>query len=262
MYTDGSVQTYSNEYLAHYVSPKITLRIDSAITAIQDIITQAQNANNSGGNLKIAIYSMSSTPVTVANTGPYLNTVSSLTSDFTTLATAAAGIDLNNINAYWGWGDTDYTNTFSYINSAISTISQGTGYSANSPLNYIFIITDGVYDTFGGSSCSTSNNTYDHCTGPFDPSLCTPLKTKATVGVIYTTYLPVYQNNNSADGLDSNYSAMVAPFNTGNPTQIETNLQSCATSSNWYYEATDGPALINAMHTLFASTYSASRLSQ
>jgi hypothetical protein len=253
---NGTVQTYSNEYLARYVSPAITLRIDSAITAIQDIIGQAQSANNTGGNLKIGLYTMASLPVVTGNPGaPYYATISSPTSNFTTLSTLASTIDLDNVNAYWGWGDSDFPDSFSDFNSGVlANASSGTGYNSASPLNYVFIITDGVQDTYG-TSCSS---TYDHCISALSSSLCAQFKTKATVGVIYTTYLPVYKANNSANGLDSEYSLMVAPI----ISQVPANLQACASSSSYYYEASDGPALISAMQQLFASTYSASRISQ
>ncbi|MFX9138875.1 hypothetical protein ABTN47_18630, partial [Acinetobacter baumannii] len=65
------------------------------------------------------------------------------------------------------------------------------------------------------------------------------LKSKgATVGVIYTTYINV-------GGLQ--YTDMVAPF----ASNIAGALQNCASSSSFFFQASDSTALQNAMQALF-----------
>jgi Flp pilus assembly protein TadG len=236
-------QTYSNEFLAHSISPYITLRIDAAKTAIQEVLSTAQAQVGTAQNVQFAIYTMSKDPTT----GVLLNPVAGLSSNFSSLSAAASAIDLGG-NVEGGDGDTDYSDQLGqFENHVLSLASAGNGASPSAPLNFVFIITDGVqdYDT-GSASCY-----YGHCVQALDSSLCTPLKAKATVGVIYTTYLPVYQNNNSADGYDGDYSTLVLPI----ASQIAPALQSCATSASYFYQADDGPALENAMNHLFASTF-------
>jgi Flp pilus assembly protein TadG len=239
-------QTQSTEYLAHNVSPKITLRVDAAVSAIQNIVSAAQASAGSQGNIKIGLYTMSQDP-TVA-TPPYINTVAALSSDYSLLTTEAAAIDLGN-NTAGGIGDTNFPSQLSSFNNLILT-ANGTGATASSPLNYVFIITDGVEDTYSAGCTDT------HCTAVFDASQCTPLKTKATVGVIYTTYLPIYYANGTSGTQDAAYSALVNPF----AANIAPALQACASSSTYYYEASDGPAITTGMDSLFASSEEAARL--
>jgi hypothetical protein len=237
-------QAYTNEYLAHNISPAITLRVDSAVSAIQNIITSAQQAAGINNNIKIGLYTMSKDPVS----GTLLNTVSAPSTNFTSLATLAATIDLGN-NVSGGDGDTDFVDQIANFNAILPL--NGSGASAASPINYVFIITDGLADTPG--ACTSG-----HCTAAFSPSYCAGLKANATVGVIYTTYQTIYNQNNSANGYETNYSALVLPY----VNQIQPNLQSCATSSNYFFVASDGPAISTAMQALFAQSQQAAILQQ
>ena len=138
--------------------------------------------------------------------GPYINTISNPTSDFSTLGTLLGTIDLANPDPDYGWGNSAVTDSLNYFaNDIFNNVTLGNGFSSQSPLNYVFIITDGVQDVYG-ASCF-----WKHCTQALDPSLCDQFKAVATVGVIYTTYLPFYQNNNSADGYDTLYDGIVQP---------------------------------------------------
>ncbi len=241
-------QTYTNEYLAHNVSPTITLRIDAAVSAIQNIITQAQTSSGTAGNIKIGLYTMNQDP-TVASP-PYLNTIAAPTSNFSSLTTAAATIDLGN-NVTGGVGDSNFSSSLTnFVSNVLGT--NGDGSSPSSPLQYVFMITDGVQDT-PGALCVA-----EHCVQALDPSICTSIKSNATVGVIYTTYLPIYNNNNASSGYQTSYYYLVYPI----ASQIAPNLQSCASSLNYYYEAVDGPAITTAMSKLFQSTSAVARISR
>ncbi len=239
-------QTQSTEYLAHNVTPKIALRVDAAVSAIQNIVTAAQASSGSQQNIKIGLYTMSQDPT--ASSPPYINTVAPLSSNYSSIGLAASTIDLGNNNS-GGIGDTNFPSQLSNFNNLILA-ENGTGASAASPLNYVFIITDGVEDTYSTGCTDT------HCTSVFDSSQCVPLKSKATVGVIYTTYLPIYYANGTSGGFDAAYSALVSPF----AANIGPALQACASSPTYYYEASDGPAITTGMNALFASSEQAARL--
>lgn len=227
-------QSYTNEYLAHSISPAITLRIDSAVQAIQNIINTAASTVGSTKNIKFGIYVIQADP----SSGTYLKTIQSPTSDYTAANTAAGTITLgNNISA--GRGDTDYVNELSAFNAILP--AAGSGASAASPQNFVFLITDGVTDTYV-PACTSG-----HCTGTLDSTKCTALKNKATVGVIYTTYMPIQNNPNNPTGYEGNYVNLVQPFST----QIAPALQACATSSDYYFEANYGSEIVNAMRALF-----------
>jgi hypothetical protein len=244
-HVEDAGQTYTNEYLAHNMSPTITLRIDSAVAAIQSIISSAKTAAASYNNIQIGLYTMSEDPVS----GKLLNTIASPSSNYSSLTSLAATIDLGN-NVTAGLGDSDFVDQLTQFHAVIP--ASGSGASATSPLNYVFIITDGMVDT-PGAGCIDG-----HCTAAFVSSYCSSLKTKATVGVIYTTYLPIYTNNNPADGYQIAYAALAEPY----VGQIPANLQSCASSSSYYFEASDGPAITTAMQALFAQTISTATLTQ
>ncbi len=241
----GGLQPVTNEALAHNISPKITLRIDSAVSAIQNIIGLAQSNSGALKNIKIGLYTISDDPVTGVN----MNTVAAPSSDYSTLTNEAGTIDLGN-NNFYGFGDSNFTSELTNFNLQLP--ANGSGVSAASPLNYVFIVTDGLAD-----SCYNS-----HCDSAFNAALCTPLKLKATVGVIYTTYVPITDQANantynpSITALEGNYQRLVQPY----ISTIPTNLQNCASSSNLYFQVSDGPDIVAAMAKLFASTQKAARV--
>ena len=237
----------TNQDIARNASPPIVLRIDAAKSALQNVITQARNTVGNQGNIKIGIYRMQVDPAA----GTYFQTASSPTTDYVALASAASAIDLGAyVNNHTNLGLTDLKDSLSAIANILP--GNGDGLSAASPKNYVFIISDGLQDLYGG--CDANG----HCVGPVDQNSCTMLKNKSTVGVIYTTYLPIYNGNNPANGYDAFYSAEVLPV----ASQLEPNMQNCATNPNLYFKADDGPALIAAMDRLFAATSQPVALSQ
>ena len=240
-------QTVTNEFIAHNASPPIQLRIDAAVAAIKSIISQAQAIAGANRNIQFALYTIQKDPASLTTLHP----VATLSTDYTALQTAASTIDLGNNNSN-GRGDTDFATEFAEFNTILTAsgiTTNGVGTTATSPLNYYFIITDGLTDTYSSSCGST------HCTGALDSSLCAQLSQKGTVGVIYTTYSPIWANNNPSGGvLENNYKNLVAPFSS----QIKPALQSCATSSDYFFEASDGPALVAATQALFQRTQATS----
>jgi len=235
----------SNEEVAHGAG--IKLRIDSAKTAIQDVINQAQ-ANAVNGNIKIGIYTLQDNPTASVAPNYAPQTIMAMTNNYTGLTSAVGTIDLgpNTIN---GWGDSDMADSISNFASKLLQ-NNGTGFSPNSPQNYVFLITDGLQDIPG--YC----NITDHCTSAMSTTACAPLQAQATVGVIYTSYLPIYLQNNPANGYDPLYTLLVQPY----VSSLQTTLQSCASSSQFFFQANDGPALIVAMNALFAASAQPVRL--
>ena len=288
---------YSYEQVAHDASfgTPITLRLDAAMTAVQDMITQAQSSQTNsvaGGGaanlIKIGLYTMGGY-ATVASTTAWqgkpgaastmFNTIASPSCYFSSsspascipspapsmpLANMAATpassplssttpvVDLED-NSWAGYGDTYFSNSLTdFWQNVMSMTTNGTGLSASSPLNYVFIITDGVNDKYNSSSW------WGHTVSALDTTLCTQMQAKATVGVIYTTYNPIYTNNNPAAGLQQQYIDGVAAI----AWQIAPALQACASSSQYFYEATDGPAITTGMRQLMANSQLKARLTQ
>lgn len=234
---NGQSQSLTYEQIAHNNS--VTLRIDVIKSAIQSMISSAQSVTNGNPTINIGLYTLQERiPGDGAN---YYNVLSAPTTNYATLKTIANQIDLGP-NDTGGTGDSDFANSVNLFASG-EVGASGDGTSTYSKQNFVFIMTDGVQDVKG--SCVDG-----HCTKAFDPALCKSLKDKnATVGVIYTTYVP-FPN-------EQTYRDLVAPIQS----QIAPNLASCATPG-WYYEASDGPAIQNAVNALFAQAISSGKLTQ
>ena len=246
-------QKYTNEDLAHNVSygAPITLRIDSAVTAVNNIIKSAQQIAGTTKNIAFGIYTIGED----SSTGKGVQFIKNPpTTDYTAAQAAVSTIDLINTDGSQSTGNTDFHDEITDFLAGLSpALTQGSGASATSPLNYIFLITDGINDVRG--NC----NKYKLCSSPIDAYECNVLKKNAIVGVIYTTYLPIYQFNGPSDLEDRFDVIMGAP----QPAQAKLALQNCATSSDWFFEAQDGPTLISAVQALFQRTQpSSARITQ
>ena len=247
-------QKYTNEDLAHNLTQnfgsKITLRIDSAVSAVQGIISSASSIAGTTQNIKIGLYAIGEDPTTGKSVIPVSDPPST---NYSQLTTAAGGIGLGNIYSNTT-GNTDYKDEISdFLSGLVPALTQGSGASASSPLNFVFLITDGINDVPG--SCSPK---FPVCVTPFDANYCNSLKANATVGVIYTTYNPILKNN-AGPALETRYAELVD----GKTGQAQSNLQSCATSPEWFFEAQDGPAIVTSMQALFQKTLPISaRISQ
>jgi Flp pilus assembly protein TadG len=253
----GGTQQYTNEYLAHSISPTVTLRIDSAVAAIKTIISLAQSNAGINQNIKIGLYTMNEDPTN----GSYVRQITAPSTNYANLTTLASTIDLGNNNS-GGSGDSDFTDQLAYFNTHYLS-ANGSGASAVSPQNYVFIITDGLSDVPGGGCTS------GHCTGALNASNCTALKAKATVGAVYTTYLPIYtyvwngsayvsSSTTATPTYEGNYLSLAQPY----VGSIPTTLQSCVSAANYYYKADDGPAITAGMQSLFASSLQTAHLTQ
>ena len=234
--TDVSVNLVNNSASAIIERKDVADVIKSAIV---NMIGSAQSLSTGSPTISIGLYTLQEKiPADGTN---YYNTLSAPTSDYTGLTRIANGIDLGN-NDGGGTGDSDFANAVSLF-SASEVGASGDGSSSGSKQNFVFIMTDGVQDVKG--PCVDG-----HCTQAFDPQLCQTLRSKgATIGVIYTTYIPFPS--------ERTYMDLVNPIQG----QIAPNLKKCA-DPGWYYEATDGPAIQAAVNALFAQAVSAGKLTQ
>lgn len=235
-------QTQSNEWLAHNVAPPITLRLDAAVAAIKAIIAQAQKAQTSSSDnlVQIGLYTVDENLVSLAQPS----------ADFTALTAAVNQVTLGDPTST-SLGDSDFPATLDSFASLLP--NSGDGSSAANAVNYVLLITDGVQDILS-SSC---NNKWLRCTGLIDQSLCQALKSKATLGVLYTTYDPIYAKN-TPPTFTNRYSNLVYPF----AAQLAPNLQACATSPAWFYEAPDGPSITTGLQKLYQQATQIVRLTQ
>ena len=238
---NGTRLSKTYQAIARDASPSIPLRIDVLRNAVNRTVATAQADATAAGtsNYRIALYAMG---LSASNGSTYgLNQLASLSSNWTRLSTAAGKIDLGPNNG-GGTGDSYLGEPLTDLLARIPTSGDGTSQAASRA--FVIIVTDGLRDVAG--SCTSG-----HCTAAFDPAVCQSYKNKKiTVGVIYTTYLPILADpTNGSTALEGNYQSLVQPY----VSQIAPNLQACS-SPGWYAEASDGPSIDAALAKMFNQT--------
>jgi Flp pilus assembly protein TadG len=225
----------------------VVTRIQNMATATSTLMSNASAAEQSNeATYKVAIYTFNYNGLT---------TVYSLSSNLSSAATAAAGIDVlevcsnswltcsNNNNDT----DTNFETAMTAINGIMA--NPGTGASNSTPQEVLFIVSDGVDDEVNSSSCSQTL-TGTRCQQPFNTAMCTTVKNRGImIAVLYTEYLPLTTN--------SWYNTYVAPYQAN----LGTNMQNCASPGLYFGITTDGD-ITAAMQTLFQLAISSARLSQ
>lgn len=243
----------------------ITTRIDVLRTATQQLTTTASSAETLPDQFRMAVYTFSDV----------FQRIATLTNNLNSVQSSASSIDL--AYAYQNERDaqTDFSSAFSYMNAIIP--SPGDGSTTATPMNFLFLVTDGVEDK-PVKSASGNGNTPDYykngstgwpantqnnvantqsgnvsstrLIGTLNPALCDTLKNRGTkIAVLYTTYLPVPTN--------SFYNQWVKPLTNS----IPTNLQSCA-SPGLYFEVSPSGGISDAMQQMFQSALSTARLTR
>lgn len=236
-------EPYADETLAH--QNNVTLRIDSAKTAVTSMIALA-NANNMSNRVQFALYTMGGGNSGSAN---LLKQVSPLSNNYSTLLSDVANIDLET-SAPGVIGDTDIEDAMKSLKAGLPA-ANGAGATQATAVNYVFIVTDGLddFDQFNAKLPCVNEPPPGgwRCTQTPPTSGCTSLQSSADIGVIYTPYLPLYNNNNSSDGFFFAYQDLVQPYSAS----IQTNLQACASNAQLFFIASDGASINSAMTTLF-----------
>ena len=173
---------------------------------------------------------------------------SDLTSDLTKSASDAAAIDLMTIpyNNYNSDRQTNFDTVLKDMNNEIK--NPGAGLSSASPQKVLFLVSDGVTDSY---DCAYSNGSTCRRITPLDTTTCKVLKNRGVkVAVLYTTYLPLPTN--------SFYNSWVAKY--VSPTsQIAAQMQDCA-SDGLYFEVSPSEGIPEAMEALFKRVVSVVRI--
>ena len=247
----------------------VTTRIDVLRTATQSLTTTAASSETLPNQFKMGVYTFSDTFQTIA--APTTN----LTSGATSVQQLANNIDL--AYAYYDQRDTQtsYDTALKYMSGIIPT--PGDGSTTAKPMEFLFIVTDGVVDEPVGSASGTGDaadtwntgasgwpantkaNVKSTLTGnvsstrlitTINTATCTSIKnTGVKIAVLYTTYLPVTVN--------SFYNSWVAPIANSIPTQ----LQSCA-SPGFYFQVSPTGGIAAAMEAMFVAALTEARLTK
>lgn len=262
----------------------LTLRIDRVTQAVQALMNTAQSVSTTNRNTYgVAIYTFdyqlnSSSPIFAPNGKPGVVrtpvTPASTTSyTVATIQNSASNIAVlpvyknnwltstnNNSDA-----DTSIAGALNALNKIMPTPGNGTNVANDTPQEVVFLVTDGVEDVMTTTDPYTKscNKTLSgkRCQQPLDPTICTTIKNrKVRIAVLYTEY-----DDSALHKSNQWYDSWIHPFNgtsTGSTSQIETNLQSCASSPDLYKKVSTNGDITSALQALFLKVASDPRLTQ
>lgn len=262
----------------------VTLRIDVLRTATQQLTLSASAVATISNQFGMAVYTFSDT----------FQTIAPLSTSMPTVSANAAAIDL--AYAYWNARDaqTSYDTALRSINSIMP--NAGNGSSSASPLEFLFLVTDGVQDAPVGSASGSGDpadppssylpannqpNLSNSLAGNVSSgrlislidtsstSMCSTIKNRGIkIAVLYTPYMPVTNNSfyNTWIGATSTNLANSNPVNSSDPTDPASNgigiaLKACA-SPGFYYQVTPTTGISQAMQALFQKAVTSVMLTQ
>jgi hypothetical protein len=241
----------ANNYYNKAKALGVTTRIDVLRTATQQLMDTAAATQTYTSQFRMAIYDFGASASTAG-----LRALFALNSSLSSAKTAAGNIDLMTVKGQNENNDQDtqYTNIFPAMNTAISNPGTGT---SGSPLKYLFFVSDGVADEYN-TSCLKPKTSSGRCQSPINPALCTTIKNRGVkIAVLYTTYLALPTN--------AWYNSWIAPFNAGpyDPasvnSEIAKKMEECA-SPGFYFEVTPTQGISEAMTALFQKAVSDARI--
>ncbi|MBE0579016.1 hypothetical protein [Devosia sp.] len=275
---DGDEHWVNGKYYATnyaYSTPKnVDLRSDVLLDAVEGVLSTIEDLDPSGTRIRVGLYRLAATTKqTLAPTFSMSTVRSTLNNSSKNLTSASS---------------TDGTFFDVALNALTPLVgSNGDGTTASSPLKLVMMITDGVQSrrswvttsNWGGciwSSTPTCPPSADsRKIGPLNPDWCKPIKTNgATFATVYTTYLPVtydwgYNTTVGATMASSRWTTTwggtlnpSAPANITRHDYLPIALSDCATSSEYFMQATDASEITESLNTLFSRYLSTVRLTR
>ena len=220
----------NNDFYGLAKSNGVALRIDVLSQAVQNVI-QTISQSPSAAQFSVGLYSFNAAFNTLYATSTDLADAS-LAALRMTVPVTTAGSD----------ADTNIPLALSSAAAAIPTA--GDGSTPALPRRYLFIVTDGVADYYASNGARVI--------APLNPAQCAALKSKGIqVLTLYTQYIPLEPSY--VPQSNAFYVSNVKPF-VGN---LFPDLQACASSPAFSFQATD-PASINvALQAMLAAALSA-----
>ncbi|AQS86078.1 MAG: vWA domain-containing protein [Acetobacter aceti] len=214
----------------------INLKIDYVNQAVQDFMAQLIDYSNIDQNHITA---------SITTYGTTIQQIQAPTTDLNAVNSVASTIDLENAVALPVLG---YTRTGDALNSIASQLTNvGQGESENSQRTYVIFISDGAQDIYSNA------NGYQHIVTVAYQSACTNLKQMGvTLLSVWVPYYPIYGSQQ--------YDTVIAPLPTTGPGSMQGAMQACATSSDYYFEADDGPTIKSALASSLSSIITSSGL--
>jgi Flp pilus assembly protein TadG len=237
----------------------VKLRTDIAVDAAANVISQIASADPKQTYIKVGLYAIGGTGTQVlAPTSSTATALSALNNDNNGLTSATS----QSTSAF----DVSLPQLASFVGTA------GDGSSAAKPLKLVLMMTDGVQSTRPWVTADDNSNTY---VTPLNPAWCKSMVTAgATVGVLYTEYLPMTWDwgYNRTLALKLKNSAFASKWGGVRDTASASNitslnyipyaLKACASSSDMYISAADASAIQAGLGKLFQQYLGSVRLTQ
>ena len=276
-HTDHPVTKNGKYYATYYdysSAKNIDLRSDVLLDAVEAVLATVEDLDPSGTRIRVGLYRLAATTnQTLAPTFSMAAVRSALTDPSKNLTSASS---------------TDGT-LFDVSLSALAPMvgSNGDGTTAAKPLKLVMMITDGVQSrrswvtssNWGG--CVWSSTPYcpqsadSKKVTPLNPDWCKPIKDNgATFATVYTTYLPVtydwgYNTTVGATMASSTWTTTwggklnpSAPANITRHDYLPIALSDCATSADYFMQATNAAEITGSLNTLFSRYLSTVRLTK
>ncbi len=220
----------SNDFYGLAKSNGVPLRIDVLSQAVQNVI-QTIATSPSAAQFQVGLYSFNAS----------FNTLYPSSTDLTDAELAAQRMSVP-VTAAGNDADTNIPLALSSAAAAIP--AAGDGSTPSLPRRYLFIITDGVADyyTSGGARVIAQLN----------PAQCGALKAKGIqILTLYTQYVPLEPPY--VPSANTFYQQNVKPF----VGSLFPDLQACASSPGFAFQATDGASINTALQAMLAAALSA-----
>jgi Flp pilus assembly protein TadG len=275
---DGDTHTvngvnYSTNYA--YSAPKnVELRSDVLLDAVEEVLATVEDLDPSGARIRVGLYRLAATTTqTLAPTFSMATVRTTLTKPSKNLTSASS---------------TDGTFFDVSLNALTPLVgSNGDGTTAAKPLKLVMMITDGVQSrrswvtSSNWSGCVWSSTPYcpqsadSKKVTPLNPDWCKPIKNNgATFAAVYTTYLPLtydwgYNTTVGATMASSTWKTTwggtmnpSAPANITRHDYLPIALSDCATSADYFMQATNAAEITGSLNTLFSRYLSTVRLTK
>ncbi len=237
----------------------VQLRTDVAVDATESVLSLVAASDPTQSRIKVGLYSIGS------------NAYEVLTPTF---STSTAKTTLNDDSK----GLTSATSqTTSYFDVSLPKLAQyvgtaGDGSAASKPLKLVLILTDGVQSD---RPWVVANDSSPAKVTPLNPDWCKAMKIAgATVGILYTEYLPMtwdwgynrtLNQKISGSAFTTTWGGTIDPDAKSSITRlgyIPYALKACASSSDMFISAADPDAIEAGLSTLFQQYLGSVRLTQ
>jgi Flp pilus assembly protein TadG len=259
---EGGPYSYGGKsYATNYALAKgmgLDLRADVSVRAAKKVLSMIDAADPTHARIKVGLYTIGATAKQIlAPTSSTNDALKALNDDTKKLTSATS-------------------ETVSYFNNSLPALAKlvgtaGDGSTADKPLKLVLLLTDDVQSQ---RSWVTSN---EHAlVTPLNPNWCTNLKSSnATVGILYTEYLPMAWDWGYARTLNQSMKSGAFTTTWGGTIHKDVNaskttrvayipysLQDCATSTDLFISAASPDKIESGLSSLFDTYLSTVRLTQ